>query len=95
MAPFTAQPVFTTEGSPVVIMDDCGDSCQCPDGMTGVQPFCAHISSGATEVPPEVKPVANESLLTPPSSPNLTCPEGFTGLEPFCVSIGNRKFLAV
>lgn len=100
-----AQPVFTTEvkpsdgtvihslapsQSPVIIMDDCGDSCQCPVGMTGVQPFCTPVSHEGTDVPmteqdTTAQSPASVSQAAPPSPP--PCPPGFNGVEPFCIPI--------
>merc|ERR1739838_911414 len=51
-----------------IIMDACGDNCECPEGMTGIEPFCeeetvlAPIAPGdAGEAPEEVE----EDIIVP------------------------------
>lgn len=66
-------------------MDKCtGDSCKCPPGMVGVEPFCRPAAQ--TERFGEVEPRFGQ--VSPPmdkcTGEGCKCPEGMVGVEPFC-----------
>jgi len=55
-------------------LDRCsGDDCKCPEGMTGVQPFCRPVDP-VNQVEPQDKCIGD----------SCKCPPGMVGVEPFC-----------
>jgi len=55
-------------------LDRCsGNDCKCPEGMTGVQPFCRPVDP-VNQVEPQDKCIGD----------SCKCPPGMVGVEPFC-----------